>query len=92
MSNEDRRRESAWPGAHPASAWSLLSLHANHRMAELLEEAERARIASRARSGRHTASEPRRPVARPWLLRSALSALAVVARRLAIPRPGSQAG
>lgn len=90
MSNEDQRREAALPGVHPAGAWSLAGYHANHRMAELLAEAERERIAGVARSVRHAGPKARRAVVRAGLLHSARSALVGFTRRLPIPRPGKR--
>lgn len=92
MSHDDQQRRAALPGVHPASAWSLLGYHADHRMTELRAEAERERIAGLARGMRRAGSGPQRIVARPGPIRSALSALSIVARRLAVPRADGYEG
>jgi hypothetical protein len=61
---------------------------AHYRIADLLHEAEQERLVAVARRPRRPKS-PRRPSAEmPRLLDAARSGLAVLARRLAITRPG----
>jgi hypothetical protein len=65
-----------------SEAPSFVGLHANHRIAELLNEAAQERLARLAHEVRRAGPERPRPAARHRLVRSALSALSGIARRL----------
>jgi hypothetical protein len=85
-------RAAASPFAPPGNSWTLLDYQANHRMAELLSEAEQDRLARRARAVRRHGPDRARLIARDRLIGSALSAVAAFARRLALRRPEMPSG
>jgi hypothetical protein len=87
MRVEDQWRVADLPIAPPRNAPSLLDDRANHRMAELLNEAEQERLARLARGVRRAGSDRPGWVAQHRPIHSALMALAAFACRLAIHRP-----
>jgi hypothetical protein len=87
MSTDDQWRGVAHRRNDPARARSVHEFRAFDRMAEALREAEQERLAEHARRVRGPGADRLRSLTPA--LRSAVSALDVLARRLAIPRGGS---
>jgi len=87
MSIEDDLHAVARPTADSAYATSLLGYRARDRMAELLEEARQERLARLAREARRSGPQESGSAPPHALLSAAMSALAALARRVAIPRP-----
>lgn len=86
MSINDHWRGTASPVAPPGNEWTLLDYQANHRLAELLIEAEQDRLVRLAREVRRDRPDRAHPGTRDGLIRSALSAVAAFARRSTIDR------